>query len=180
MPLDEDGTCERSSRNRSLFFIVSALKPPALENNAGMDHSRTFMGDPRSCVTLHSERVSIDRRPASAGASVDNADFTDRTIEVAETDEEGGGQQDRASEGGDRRPQGIKADSRRRQPKRASSSSSSSWLPKCRSDAITPQAVRRFECPKLAALLLYGDSKKINVLTPLFLRFFTNTYIVMP
>jgi uncharacterized protein (TIGR02271 family) len=38
-------------------------------------------------VTLHSERVSIDRRPASAGARVD-ADFTDRTIEVSETDEE--------------------------------------------------------------------------------------------
>jgi uncharacterized protein (TIGR02271 family) len=39
-------------------------------------------------VTLHSERVSIDRRPASAGARVDDADFTDRTIEVMETDEE--------------------------------------------------------------------------------------------
>ena len=39
-------------------------------------------------VTLHSERVSIDRRPASAGARVDDADFTDRTIEVTETDEE--------------------------------------------------------------------------------------------
>src|SRR5580693_4379875 len=39
-------------------------------------------------VTLHSERVSIDRRPASAGARGDDADFTDRTIEVMETDEE--------------------------------------------------------------------------------------------
>jgi stress response protein YsnF len=39
-------------------------------------------------VTLHSERVSIDRRPASAGARVEDADFTDRTIEVTETDEE--------------------------------------------------------------------------------------------
>ena len=39
-------------------------------------------------VTLHSERVSINRRPASAGARVDDADFTDRTIEVTETDEE--------------------------------------------------------------------------------------------
>jgi len=39
-------------------------------------------------VTLHSERVSIDRRPVSAGAKVDDADFTDRTIEVRETDEE--------------------------------------------------------------------------------------------
>src|ERR1700738_4565013 len=39
-------------------------------------------------VTLRSERVSIDRRPASAGARVDDADFTDRTIEVTETEEE--------------------------------------------------------------------------------------------
>ena len=39
-------------------------------------------------VTLHTERVSIDRRPASAGARMDDADFTDRTIEVTETDEE--------------------------------------------------------------------------------------------
>jgi stress response protein YsnF len=40
----------------------------------------------REDVTLHSERVSIDRRPASAGARVEDADFTDRTIEVTETD----------------------------------------------------------------------------------------------
>jgi uncharacterized protein (TIGR02271 family) len=39
-------------------------------------------------VTLHAERVSIDRRPASAGARVEDVDFTDRTIEVAETNEE--------------------------------------------------------------------------------------------
>jgi stress response protein YsnF len=39
-------------------------------------------------VTLHTERVSIDRRPPSAGSRVDNADFTDRNIEVTETDEE--------------------------------------------------------------------------------------------
>ena len=39
-------------------------------------------------VTLHTERVSIDRRPASTGARLDNADFTDRTIEVTEADEE--------------------------------------------------------------------------------------------
>src|SRR2546423_1002893 len=39
-------------------------------------------------VTLHTERVSIDRRPASAGTRVDDADFTDRTVEVTEIDEE--------------------------------------------------------------------------------------------
>jgi uncharacterized protein (TIGR02271 family) len=39
-------------------------------------------------VTLQSERVSIERRPVAAGAPVTDADFTDRTIEVTETDEE--------------------------------------------------------------------------------------------
>ena len=38
-------------------------------------------------VTLHTERVSIDRRPASATTAAE-ADFTDRTIKVTETDEE--------------------------------------------------------------------------------------------
>jgi uncharacterized protein (TIGR02271 family) len=39
-------------------------------------------------VTLHSERVSVERRPVTGDARVANADFTDRTIEVTETDEE--------------------------------------------------------------------------------------------
>jgi uncharacterized protein (TIGR02271 family) len=58
--------------------------------NHGTTHIRRFVVETpmEENVTLHSERVSIDRRPASAGASVDNADFTDRTIEVTETDEE--------------------------------------------------------------------------------------------
>jgi uncharacterized protein (TIGR02271 family) len=58
--------------------------------NHGTTHIRRFVVETpvEKNVTLHSERVSIDRRPASAGASVDNADFTDRTIEVTETDEE--------------------------------------------------------------------------------------------
>jgi len=58
--------------------------------NRGTTHIRRFVVETpvEQNVTLHSERVSIDRRPASAGARVDDADFTDRTIEVAETDEE--------------------------------------------------------------------------------------------
>jgi uncharacterized protein (TIGR02271 family) len=58
--------------------------------NRGTTHIRRFVVETpvEENVTLHSERVSIDRRPASAGARVDDADFTDRTIEVAETDEE--------------------------------------------------------------------------------------------
>jgi uncharacterized protein (TIGR02271 family) len=58
--------------------------------NRGTTHIRRFVVETpvEENVTLHSERVSIDRRPASAGAKVEDADFTDRTIEVAETDEE--------------------------------------------------------------------------------------------
>lgn len=39
-------------------------------------------------VTLHSERVSIERRPVSANTRTADTEFTDRVIEVAETDEE--------------------------------------------------------------------------------------------
>ena len=58
--------------------------------NRGTTHIRRFVVETpvEKNVTLHSERVSIDRRPASAGARVEDADFTDRTIEVTETDEE--------------------------------------------------------------------------------------------
>jgi uncharacterized protein (TIGR02271 family) len=58
--------------------------------NRGTTHIRRFVVETpvEENVTLHSERVSIDRRPASAGVRADDADFTDRTIEVAETDEE--------------------------------------------------------------------------------------------
>jgi uncharacterized protein (TIGR02271 family) len=58
--------------------------------NRGTTHIRRYVVETpvEENVTLHSERVSIDRRPASAGTRVDDADFTDRTIEVAETDEE--------------------------------------------------------------------------------------------
>ena len=38
-------------------------------------------------VSLHSERVSVERRPASGAAPVMPA-FTDRVVEIAETDEE--------------------------------------------------------------------------------------------
>jgi stress response protein YsnF len=42
----------------------------------------------RRAVTLHSERVSVERRPVAAGTPVTDADFTDCTIEVTETNEE--------------------------------------------------------------------------------------------
>ena len=39
-------------------------------------------------VTLHSERVSIERRPVSGGTRTATPEFTDRVIEMSETDEE--------------------------------------------------------------------------------------------
>ena len=39
-------------------------------------------------VTLHSERVSIQRRPVTAGINTADTAFTDRVVEVTETDEE--------------------------------------------------------------------------------------------
>jgi uncharacterized protein (TIGR02271 family) len=39
-------------------------------------------------VALHSERVSVERRPVTGDARVTDADFTDKTIEMTETDEE--------------------------------------------------------------------------------------------
>ena len=58
--------------------------------NRGTTRIRRFVVETpvEEAVTLHSEQVSIERRPATAGTKVTNADFTDRTIEVTETDEE--------------------------------------------------------------------------------------------
>jgi uncharacterized protein (TIGR02271 family) len=58
--------------------------------NRGTTRIRRFVVETpvEEAVTLHSEQVSIERRPVAAGAKVTNADFTDRTIEVTETDEE--------------------------------------------------------------------------------------------
>jgi uncharacterized protein (TIGR02271 family) len=39
-------------------------------------------------VSLHSEKVTIDRRPVTDGRAVNAADFTDKTIEATATSEE--------------------------------------------------------------------------------------------
>ena len=39
-------------------------------------------------VTLHTEKVTLDRRPVTDGKTVANADFSDKTIEMTETSEE--------------------------------------------------------------------------------------------
>jgi uncharacterized protein (TIGR02271 family) len=58
--------------------------------NRGTARVRRFVVETpvEEAVTLHSERVSIERRPVAPGASVPDAAFTDRTIEVTESDEE--------------------------------------------------------------------------------------------
>lgn len=58
--------------------------------NRGTTRVRRFVVETpvEESVTLHSERVSVERRPAASGSPVTDADFTDRTIEVTETDEE--------------------------------------------------------------------------------------------
>jgi uncharacterized protein (TIGR02271 family) len=58
--------------------------------NRGTTRVRRFVVETpvEEAVTLHSERVSVERRPVASGSKVADADFTDRTIEVTETDEE--------------------------------------------------------------------------------------------
>jgi uncharacterized protein (TIGR02271 family) len=58
--------------------------------NRGTTRVRRFVVETpvEEAVTLHSERVSVERRPVAAGTPVTDADFTDRTIEVTETNEE--------------------------------------------------------------------------------------------
>jgi uncharacterized protein (TIGR02271 family) len=57
--------------------------------NRGTTRIRRFVVETpvEESVTLHSERVSIERRPVT-GDTRATADFTERTIEVTETDEE--------------------------------------------------------------------------------------------
>jgi uncharacterized protein (TIGR02271 family) len=58
--------------------------------NRGTTRIRRFVVETpvEEAVTLHSEHVAVERRPVTAGTTVSDADFTDRTIEVTETDEE--------------------------------------------------------------------------------------------
>jgi uncharacterized protein (TIGR02271 family) len=58
--------------------------------NRGTTRIRRFVVETpvEESVTLHSERVSVERRPVAGEARVADADFTDKVIEVTETDEE--------------------------------------------------------------------------------------------
>ena len=58
--------------------------------NRGTTRIRRFVVETpvQEDVSLHSERVSVDRRPVTGDARVTDPDFTEKTVEVAETDEE--------------------------------------------------------------------------------------------
>lgn len=58
--------------------------------NRGTTRIRRFVVETpvEEAVTLHSEHVSVDRRPVAAGTEVGDTAFTDRTVELTETDEE--------------------------------------------------------------------------------------------
>jgi uncharacterized protein (TIGR02271 family) len=58
--------------------------------NRGTTRVRRFVVETpvEEAVSLHSERVSVERRPVEAGTKVIDPDFTDRTVEVTETEEE--------------------------------------------------------------------------------------------
>ncbi|GAC1523225.1 MAG: hypothetical protein NVS2B16_31390 [Chloroflexota bacterium] len=58
--------------------------------NRGTTRIRRFVVETpvEEAVTLHSEHVSVDRRPVAAGTKVGDTAFTDRTVELTETDEE--------------------------------------------------------------------------------------------
>jgi uncharacterized protein (TIGR02271 family) len=58
--------------------------------NLGTTRIRRFVVETpvEEAVTLHSEHVSVERRPVTAGSKVADANFTDRTVEVTETVEE--------------------------------------------------------------------------------------------
>lgn len=58
--------------------------------NRGTTRVRRFVVETpvEEAVTLHSERVTVERRPVAPGTPVSNADFTDRTIEATESEEE--------------------------------------------------------------------------------------------
>jgi uncharacterized protein (TIGR02271 family) len=58
--------------------------------NRGTTRIRRFVVETpvEEAVTLHSEHVSVDRRPVAPGTKVAAAAFTDRTVEVTESEEE--------------------------------------------------------------------------------------------
>jgi uncharacterized protein (TIGR02271 family) len=84
------GTVMPTSGEEALSLSEEQLTVGKRLVNRGTTRIRRFVVETpvEEAVTLHSEKVSIERRPVTAGTQVTDADFTDRTIEVTETEEE--------------------------------------------------------------------------------------------
>jgi len=83
-------TAVRKDGGESIELAEEQLNVGKRLVNRGTTRIRRFVVETpvEEAVTLHSERVSIQRRPLAAGTAVPDGSFTDRTIEVTETDEE--------------------------------------------------------------------------------------------
>jgi uncharacterized protein (TIGR02271 family) len=84
------GTAVGANDKEVLALSEEQLKVGKRLVNRGTTRIRRFVVETpvEEAVTLHSEQMSIERRPVAAGTPVTDANFTDRTIEVTETDEE--------------------------------------------------------------------------------------------
>jgi uncharacterized protein (TIGR02271 family) len=89
MPRDR-GTTLREGGGEVIGLAEEQLTVGKRLVNRGTTRIRRFVVETpvEEAVTLHSERVSIERRPVAAGTTVTDANFTDQNIEVTETDEE--------------------------------------------------------------------------------------------
>ena len=84
------GTALRDGGEEKLQLAEEQLTVGKRLVNRGTTRIRRFVVETpvEENVTLHSERVSVERRPVTGDARVTDADFTDKTIEMTETDEE--------------------------------------------------------------------------------------------
>jgi uncharacterized protein (TIGR02271 family) len=84
------GTVMPASGEEALSLSEEQLTVGKRLVNRGTTRIRRFVVETpvEEAVTLRSEQVSIERRPVAAGTKVADADFTDQTIEVTETQEE--------------------------------------------------------------------------------------------
>ena len=84
------GTAMRTGGEEVIGLSEEQLSVGKRLVNRGTTRIRRFVVETpvEEAVTLHSEHVSVERRPVAADTKPTDADFTDRTIEVTETDEE--------------------------------------------------------------------------------------------
>jgi uncharacterized protein (TIGR02271 family) len=84
------GTAMRTGGEEVIGLSEEQLSVGKRLVNRGTTRIRRFVVETpvEEAVTLHSEHVSVERRPVAVGTKATDADFTDRTIEATETDEE--------------------------------------------------------------------------------------------